>query len=125
MINTEAMVAETATKIFTDLCAREVPHQAEAGHYPAIDIEQSISRAMHSITTPEHQKLTRRLKQLYSRYQRNRDLISVGAYSAGSDPVLDEAILLNTRIEDFLQQDIRERATISESMTQLSSLFGG
>ncbi|MFT5532907.1 MAG: flagellum-specific ATP synthase [Burkholderiaceae bacterium] len=98
---------------------------AEAGHYPAIDIEQSISRAMHSITTPEHQKLTRRLKQLYSRYQRNRDLISVGAYSAGSDPVLDEAILLNTRIEDFLQQDIRERATISESMTQLSSLFGG
>ncbi len=98
---------------------------AEAGHYPAIDIEQSISRAMHSITTPEHQKLTRRLKQLYSRYQRNRDLISVGAYSAGSDPVLDEAIQLNTRIEDFLQQDIRERATISESMTQLSSLFGG
>jgi len=98
---------------------------AEAGHYPAIDIEQSISRAMHSITTPEHQKLTRRLKQLYSRYQRNRDLISVGAYSAGSDPVLDEAIVLNTRIEDFLQQDIRERATISESMTQLSSLFGG
>jgi flagellum-specific ATP synthase len=98
---------------------------AEAGHYPAIDIEQSISRAMHSITTPEHQKLTRRLKQLYSRYQRNRDLISVGAYSAGSDPVLDEAIVLNTRIEDFLQQDIRERATISESMTQLSSLFSG
>ncbi len=96
---------------------------AEAGHYPAIDIEQSISRAMHSITTPEHQKLTRRLKQLYSRYQRNRDLISVGAYSAGSDPVLDEAIALNTRIEDFLQQDIRECATISESMTQLSSLF--
>ncbi|EGF33772.1 Flagellum-specific ATP synthase FliI [Oxalobacteraceae bacterium IMCC9480] len=98
---------------------------AEAGHYPAIDIEQSISRAMHSITTPEHQKLTRRLKQLYSRYQRNRDLISVGAYSAGSDPVLDEAILLNTRIEDFLQQGIHEQATISESMDQLSSLFGG
>ena len=98
---------------------------AEAGHYPAIDIEQSISRAMHSITTPEHQKLTRRLKQLYSRYQRNRDLISVGAYSAGSDPVLDEAIVLNTRIEDFLQQGIHERATISESMTQLSGLFGG
>ncbi|MEB0135230.1 flagellar protein export ATPase FliI [Actimicrobium sp. CCC2.4] len=98
---------------------------AEAGHYPAIDIEQSISRAMHSITTPEHQKLTRRLKQLYSRYQRNRDLISVGAYSAGSDPVLDEAILLNTRIEDFLQQGIQEQATISESTDQLASLFGG
>ena len=48
---------------------------AESGHYPAIDIEQSISRAMHSITTPHHQQLTRRLKQLYSRYQRNRDPI--------------------------------------------------
>jgi flagellum-specific ATP synthase len=98
---------------------------AESGHYPAIDIEQSISRAMHSITTPEHQKLTRRLKQLYSRYQRNRDLISVGAYSAGSDPVLDEAIVLNTRIESFLQQGINERSDINESMTQLAGLFGG
>ncbi len=97
---------------------------AEAGHYPAIDIEQSISRAMHSITSPEQQKLTRRLKQLYSRYQRNRDLISVGAYSAGSDPVLDEAITLNTRIEDFLQQGIGERAGIDQSLTELAALFG-
>ncbi len=96
---------------------------AEAGHYPAIDIEQSISRAMHSITTPEQQKLTRRLKQLYSRYQRNRDLISVGAYSAGSDPILDEAIALNTRIEDFLQQGIAERAGIDQSLTELATLF--
>lgn len=96
---------------------------AEGGHYPAIDIEQSISRAMHSITTPEHQQLTRRLKQLYSRYARNRDLISVGAYSAGSDPVLDEAIALHTRIEAFLQQNIPERAGIQESLGQLASLF--
>ncbi|HET7223003.1 MAG TPA: FliI/YscN family ATPase, partial [Rhodanobacteraceae bacterium] len=61
-------------------------HLAEAGHYPAIDIEQSISRAMHSITSTPHQQAARRLKQLYSRYQRSRDLISVGAYVAGSDP---------------------------------------
>ncbi|MDB5762085.1 MAG: fliI [Herminiimonas sp.] len=96
---------------------------AEAGHYPAIDIEQSISRAMHNITTPEHQKLTRRLKQLTSRYQRSRDLISVGAYSAGSDPVLDEAILLHPRIESFLQQGIHECAGIAESSRQLGALF--
>src|SRR5207247_4583618 len=89
---------------------------AEAGHYPAIDIEQSISRAMHSITTPQHQKLTRRLKQLYSRYQRNRDLISVGAYTAGSDPLLDEAIALHTKIESFLQQEISEQAGMQESL---------
>lgn len=96
---------------------------ADAGHYPAIDIEQSISRAMHNITDPTHQQLTRRLKQLTSRYQRNRDLISVGAYSPGSDPVLDEAIARHPKIEKFLQQDINERAGISESLTQLSALF--
>jgi flagellum-specific ATP synthase len=96
---------------------------AESGHYPAIDVEQSISRAMHSITTPEHQALTRKVKQLTSRYQRNRDLISVGAYSAGSDPVLDQAILMNTRIEAFLQQGISERADLRESLGQLAALF--
>jgi flagellum-specific ATP synthase len=98
---------------------------AEAGHYPAIDIEQSISRAMHNITDDKHQGLSRRLKQLYSRYQRNRDLISVGAYSAGSDPVLDEAITLHPRIEAFLQQGIHERSGIAESLGQLAALFAG
>ncbi|MBC7404661.1 MAG: flagellar protein export ATPase FliI [Cytophaga sp.] len=97
---------------------------AESGHYPAIDIEQSISRAMHSITTTEHQQLSRRLKQLYSRYERSRDLISVGAYSPGSDPLLDEAIRLHPRIVSFLQQDILEKSTIPESLAELKALFG-
>jgi flagellum-specific ATP synthase len=96
---------------------------AEAGHYPAIDIEQSISRAMHSITTPEHQQLSRRLKKLAASYQRSRDLISVGAYSAGSDPVLDEAIARHTKIESFLQQGITEQAGLQESLGQLTALF--
>ena len=96
---------------------------ADSGHYPAIDIEQSISRVMQNITTPDHQKLMRRLKQLNSRYQRSRDLISVGAYSAGSDPVLDEAIARNASIEAFLQQDIHECANVSQSLGQLTSLF--
>lgn len=96
---------------------------AESGHYPAIDIEQSISRAMHNITSHEHQQQARRLKQLYSSYQRNRDLINVGAYSAGSDPLLDDAIARHTKIENFLQQNIGERAGIQESLGQLSSLF--
>ncbi|MFZ6658637.1 flagellar protein export ATPase FliI [Undibacterium sp. TJN19] len=98
---------------------------AESGHYPAIDIEQSISRAMHGITTPEHQQLARKLKQLYSRYERSRDLISVGAYSPGSDPLLDEAIRLYPRIVAFLQQDISEKCGIPESMGQLRALFNG
>ncbi|NUT59667.1 flagellar protein export ATPase FliI [Herbaspirillum sp. C9C3] len=97
---------------------------AEAGHYPAIDIEQSISRAMHSITDADHQRRSRHLKQLYSRFQRNRDLINVGAYAAGSDPILDEAIALLPRMEAFLQQGIHEQADVSESLRQLTALFG-
>lgn len=96
---------------------------AEAGHYPAIDIEQSISRAMHNITTHDHQQLARNLKQLYSRYQRNRDLVSVGAYRAGSDPVLDLAIAKHGSIEAFLQQQIHEKVTLPQSLATLKTIF--
>ena len=96
---------------------------AEAGHYPAIDVEQSISRAMHGITSEPQQQLTRRLKQLMASYQRNRDLINVGAYRAGSDPQIDMAIAMHARIEKFLQQDVQERAGIEQSLRELSALF--
>lgn len=95
---------------------------AEAGHYPAIDIEQSISRAMHSITSSQHQQLARKLKQLNSRYSRSQDLINVGAYESGSDPVLDEAIAKHQRIETFLQQDLSERTNVQESVSRLASI---
>uniref|UniRef100_UPI0030EF67EC FAD binding domain-containing protein n=1 Tax=Undibacterium luofuense TaxID=2828733 RepID=UPI0030EF67EC len=98
---------------------------AGRNHYPAIDIEQSISRAMHSITTPEHQQLSRKLKQLYSRYERSRDLISVGAYVPGSDPQVDESIRLYPRITAFLQQGIHERSGITQSLGELQALFEG
>ena len=96
---------------------------AESGHYPAINIEQSISRVMQNITTPEHQQLARRLKKLYSRYERSRDLINVGAYAAGSDPLLDEAIRLQSAFEAFLQQDISERSDVQASLAGLEALF--
>ncbi|MFN3545409.1 MAG: flagellar protein export ATPase FliI [Thiobacillus sp.] len=96
---------------------------AESGHYPAIDIEQSISRAMHVITSPAHQEQARRLKKLYSRYARSRDLINVGAYAPGSDPLLDEAIRLQGAIEAFLQQNINERADVEGSLAALEALF--
>lgn len=96
---------------------------ADAGHYPAIDIEQSISRAMVNLITPEHFEQIRRFKQLYSRYQRSRDLISVGAYAAGSDPLLDQAIKLYPSFESFLQQPLSERADISSSLLRLNNLF--
>jgi flagellum-specific ATP synthase len=96
---------------------------ADAGHYPAIDIEQSISRAMTSLITPEHLERVRRFKQLYSRYQRARDLLAVGAYVPGSDPLLDRAIALFPQMETFLQQGIEERAEVMQSLTALDTLF--
>lgn len=96
---------------------------AESGHYPAIDIEQSISRAMHSITTSEQQQYARRVRQLVAAWQRNHDLINVGAYVLGSDPLIDEAIAKNARIATFLQQGIQQRADIQSSLGQLASLF--
>jgi flagellum-specific ATP synthase len=98
---------------------------AESGHYPAIDIEQSISRAMHNITSPAHQKRARKLKQLNSRYMRSVDLISVGAYEAGSDALLDQAIARHESIDLFLQQDISERAGMDESIAHLNQVLDG
>ena len=98
---------------------------ADAGHYPAIDIEQSISRVMTSLIPADHLEQVRQFKQLYSRYQRARDLIAVGAYAAGSDPLLDRAIMMNPRLEEFLEQQIGERANYASSRQRLAELFGG
>jgi flagellum-specific ATP synthase len=98
---------------------------ADAGHYPAIDIEQSISRVMTNLIAADHLDQVRGFKQLYSRYQRARDLIAVGAYSAGSDPLLDRAIMMNPRLEQFLEQQINERADFGSSRQRLAQLFGG
>ena len=96
---------------------------ADAGHYPAIDIEQSISRVMNQLITPQQLELARQFKQLYSRYQRARDLIAVGAYSPGSDPLLDRAIALYPSFEAFLQQPIEERANSASARQRLGDLF--
>ncbi|MDE2365600.1 MAG: flagellar protein export ATPase FliI [Betaproteobacteria bacterium] len=96
---------------------------AESGHYPAIDIEASISRAMTSLVSPEHFEQVRDFKRFYSRYQRSRDLISVGAYAFGSDPMLDRAISLYPRLESFLQQSMFERANYSDSTARLGILL--
>lgn len=98
---------------------------AEAGHYPAIDIEASISRAMTAIATPEQLQEARAFKQMFSRYQRNRDLISVGAYSPGHDARLDEAVNLFPALERFLQQNISECATLEDSRQALHTVVGG
>lgn len=96
---------------------------ADSGHYPAIDIEASISRVMQDIVPTAEFEIVRRFKYLYSRYQRSRDLISVGAYVPGSDPVLDEAIRRHPSFEAFLQQVIQEREGYEGARMKLAQLF--
>ena len=96
---------------------------AEQGHYPAIDMEASISRAMTSLVSAAEFQQVREFKQLYSRYQRSRDLISVGAYSPGSDPQLDRAIALYPRIEAFLQQDLQEATAYAECRNRMRQVL--
>jgi len=92
---------------------------ADQGHYPAIDIEASISRALTNLIDQPQFEHVRRFKSLYSRYQRNRDLVSVGAYAAGSDPILDQALVIYPQMEAFLQQNMTERAGYKESVAGL------
>ena len=96
---------------------------ADAGHYPAIDVEQSISRVMHAVSSEEDIKLAKQFKTLLARYQRNRDLINVGAYAAGSDPVLDRAIRIYPQLEIFLQQGRNEVCSQTHSVEQLRALM--
>jgi flagellum-specific ATP synthase len=97
---------------------------ADSGHYPAIDVEASISRVMPDITDPSHMTLARKLKRLYSSYQQNRDLISVGAYQRGSDPRIDLAIAMNPGIMNFLQQNMVEAVPFARSLEELTALLG-
>ncbi len=95
---------------------------ADAGHYPAIDIEQSISRVMNNVAPPAQVAHARRLKSLWSHYQRSRDLIAVGAYVPGSDPETDLAIALLPQIARFLKQDVAERCDLDASRQALARL---
>ncbi|MCL7420564.1 MAG: flagellar protein export ATPase FliI [Methylobacter sp.] len=97
---------------------------AEAGHFPAIDIEASVSRVMPDIVDEAHLQMAREVRRLYSLYQQNRDLISVGAYQRGADPRIDKAIEKNAAILAFLQQDMNEPVDMSRSLSELQILLG-
>lgn len=96
---------------------------AESGHYPAIDVEQSASRVMHNVVSKDQFELARRFKAVYSKYQRGRDLIQIGAYAPGSDRALDEAIALNGPMVQFLQQDMLEAAPMEQVNAELDALM--
>lgn len=96
---------------------------AESGHYPAIDIEASISRVMVAVTTDEQQKKAQRFKQLLSKYQRSKDLITIGVYKPGLDPLLDRAVSAYPDLEGFLQQGIDEKSEIRDSLLTLNGII--
>jgi len=96
---------------------------ADSGIYPAIDIEASISRVANDVTAVPQQMQVRKFKQLFSAFQRNRDLINIGAYQKGADPRIDAAMLLWPRIEAFLRQDVQEPADYAASRDALKALF--
>ncbi len=96
---------------------------AEAGHFPAIDIEQSASRVMHNVVSRDHFEVARLFRAMYSRYQKSRDLVQVGAYLAGSDPQLDEAIRLQPAMQAFLQQGMFEAAPFEDSVHAMAGVL--
>jgi len=97
---------------------------AEAGHYPALDIERSISRVMTAVAPPKHLEAARRMRQLLAKLNKARDLIQLGAYSPGADPELDLAVRLQPEMQRLLQQDMHAPATLAQSLAQLHALLG-
>lgn len=96
---------------------------AEQGHYPALDIEASVSRAMPQIVGDSQMNLALQFKRLYSRYQQNADLISVGAYARGSDPETDKAIDMLPSLRTYLQQGMDEPVPMERSVQELAMVM--
>ncbi len=96
---------------------------ADQAHYPAIDLNGSISRVMQSLVSPEELKQSNKLRRLWSVYQQNADLVQVGAYESGSNPELDEAIRLREQIVDFLRQDMNKGEDYAMTRNQLSHML--
>jgi flagellum-specific ATP synthase len=95
---------------------------AEAGHYPAIDIEASISRVMPAVVAKEQMRAAQRFRQIYSAYRQRQDLIAVGAYQKGSDAQVDHAIAMHPRLVRFLQQEVDEPVELHAAQERLVSL---
>ncbi len=95
---------------------------AMRNHYPAVDVQQSISRLMIDIVPEDHFRSARRLVQVLSVYRESEDLINIGAYQKGSNPQIDLSIKMIGPIEEFLRQGIRESSTFEQTVSQLTAL---
>lgn len=95
---------------------------AGRGHYPAISVVQSVSRVMDAVVAPEHRDAARRLRALLGRYEEKRDLVTLGAYAAGSDPKLDAAIAALPELERFLAQNAYEVEAFDVTVSRAGEL---
>jgi flagellum-specific ATP synthase len=97
---------------------------ADAAHYPAIDLNGSVSRVMQNVIPTAEMNMANRLRRLWSVYQQNQDLIQVGAYESGTNPDLDAAIALRGPMQEFLRQDMEQGVSYPYTMQLLRQLMG-
>jgi flagellum-specific ATP synthase len=117
--DTNDPVADTARAILDGhiFLSRDL---SEMGHYPAIDVERSISRAMPRVANAQHLARAGSFKQMWSKLSRSQDLVSMGAYAQGSDPILDRALAKRDAINTFLRQGMTESTPFSETVERLA-----
>jgi flagellar biosynthesis/type III secretory pathway ATPase len=95
---------------------------AAEGHYPAIDILNSVSRLTSQLATPPQKDAARRLRQALAVYRDSQDLIQLGAYVSGSNPALDSSIRLRPELLEFLRQDHMTNSSREETLARLDQL---
>jgi flagellar protein export ATPase FliI len=96
---------------------------ASAGHFPAINVLDSVSRVMSAVSTPEHRSAASKMRKILATYEKQKDLILLGAYQAGSDPLVDDAINRIEAVQSFLRQATDESVSATESITTLLEMF--
>ena len=111
-------ISDTARSILDGhiMLSRDLAHK---NHYPAVDVLQSISRVMNDIVSKEHKVAAGKIRNLLALYQKNADLINIGAYIKGTDPNIDKAIELNDTINEFLTQSTDEACPFEETIKRL------
>src|SRR5215471_13363442 len=102
------------------ILSRELAGQ---GHYPAVDVLQSVSRVMSAVTDAGHRQAATRMREVLATYEKQRDLILLGAYEKGSDARVDYALRMLDRVHEFLKQDTHRKTAIGETADALQRLF--
>lgn len=96
---------------------------ANQGHYPAVDVSQSVSRVMTNIVGEEHVMAARKLKEVIANYEKERDLILIGAYESGSNPNVDYAIEKIDEVNNFLKQSTEDKVELLDAVDEMIQIF--